>query len=57
MKYWIIRTLSVLAIISLIAGWDTSQLTIVADVIIIAVWVHMEWHDWARAKINSAFKR
>lgn len=57
MKSWIIRTLSVFVIISLIVGWDTSQLTIAADVFIIVVWLHMEWNEWARTKIKSLFKR
>ena len=56
MKKWLIRTLAFLAVMALATGWEKSQISILADVIIIVVWLHLEWTEWLRDKVHNLIK-
>lgn len=56
-KKILIRILGTLALVALVTGWDKNQLTILADIIIIAVWLHMEWNDWLKTIVTNTINK
>lgn len=56
-KKILIRILGTLTIVALITGWDKNQLTILANTIIIVVWLHIEWNDWLKTRVINTINK